>query len=151
MNTISHYMSGDHKQCDELFVVAERGVADGRWADADAAYALFQQAMEQHFAMEEEVLFPAFETAAGSSMGPTQVMRVEHRQMRELLQQMQQAAAARQVDEFLGASETLLILMQQHNMKEEQILYPMSERTLAAGGDAVLERMQALRTTHASG
>lgn len=151
MNTISQYMSGDHEQCDELFVAAERCVSDGRWTDADAAYAAFHEAMERHFAMEEDVLFPAFETAAGSSMGPTQVMRMEHRQMRELFEQMQQAVAAQQADEFLGASETLLILMQQHNMKEEQILYPMSERTLAGGGGAVLEQMQALRTTHAAG
>ncbi len=150
MNTISHYLSGDHKQCDQLFIAAERGVAEGHWADAAAAYGAFQQAMLHHFAMEEEELFPAFETAAGSSMGPTQMMRMEHRQMRALFEQMQQAVTAQQADEFLGASETLLILMQQHNMKEEQILYPMSERTLAAGGGAVLERMQALRTTHAA-
>lgn len=149
MHSISRYMSDDHRQCDQLFVVAERHVAEQRWGDAGAAFAAFQQALVRHFAMEEDVLFPAFETAAGTAMGPTQVMRMEHLQMRELLTQLQHAAAARHGDEFLGAAETLLILMQQHNMKEEQILYPMTERTLAGGGAAVLEQLQTLHSAHA--
>jgi len=35
---------------------------------------------------------------------------------------------------FAGHAETLHILMQQHNMKEEQVLYPMTDRLL--GGQA---------------
>jgi len=42
--------------------------------------------------MEEEVLFPAFETRTGNTMGPTYVMRTEHEQIRALLQVMARAA-----------------------------------------------------------
>jgi hemerythrin-like domain-containing protein len=44
---------------------------------------------------------------------------------------MHAALAQRDGDEFAGEAETLLILMQQHNMKEENILYPMCDAHLA--------------------
>lgn len=75
--------------------------------------------------------------------GPSQVMRFEHAQMRDLLARMEQAAARHDGDEFSGLAETLLILMQQHNMKEENILYPMCERTLAGQALPVSAGLQA--------
>jgi hemerythrin-like domain-containing protein len=98
--------------------------------------------MRQHFKMEEEVLFPAFEQRTGMSMGPTQVMRMEHGQMRELFQAMADAVQKQDKDEFLGQAETLLVMMQQHNMKEEQILYRMADQMLSAEMEDVLQKMR---------
>jgi len=123
-----------HRLCDDLFVAAEEAVQRGDWAAAAPAYAKFDGQMQAHFEAEEAVLFPAFEDATGMSGGPTEMMRYEHEQMRALLAQMQEACAARDADAYGGAAETLLMLMQQHNMKEENILYPMCDQAL--GGDA---------------
>lgn len=144
MSTISQFMEDDHRHCDELFAAVENLVAAGEWQAAASAYEKFHTAMEHHLAMEEQELFPAFELASGSTMGPTQVMRMEHRQMRDLFEAMRAAIEARETEEYLGAGETLLILMQQHNMKEENILYPMTERALPDEGEAVLQRMRAI-------
>ncbi len=127
---ISSFMSDDHHRCDELFASAEHLVDGAQWDQAKNAVTKFLEAMEEHFLMEEETLFPQFEAASGNAMGPTQVMRHEHQQMRQLFAQMQTALQNKDNNNFLGASETLLILMQQHNMKEEQILYPMTDRFL---------------------
>ena len=97
----------------------------------------FQKELETHFCTEEEVLFPAFEATTGMTGGPTQMMRFEHAQMRDLMDQMRVALSGRNDDNFAGAAETLLILMQQHNMKEENILYPMCDRSLAAQADTL--------------
>jgi iron-sulfur cluster repair protein YtfE (RIC family) len=43
---------------------------------------------------------------------------------------------------YLGHSETLLLLMRQHNMKEEQVLYPMCEQHLNSA--ELIASMQAL-------
>lgn len=144
MTTISAFLSDDHRHCDLLFAGVEEQVANGDWDNADEGFKEMHQAIEHHFAMEEEVLFPAFEGVTGSTMGPTQVMRHEHQQMRQLFDQMEQALTSRQSDDYLGASETLLILMQQHNAKEEQILYPMTDAQLAAQSEELMQRMQAL-------
>ncbi|HHS83564.1 MAG TPA: hemerythrin domain-containing protein [Gammaproteobacteria bacterium] len=147
METISSYMEGQHLTCDEFFVDAERAVSEQNWAQAQKGFNAFHRAIEHHFAMEEEVLFPAVEEIAGTTMGPTQVMRMEHDQMRGLFSEMEQALAAKDADSFLGAAETLLVLMQQHNAKEEQIVYPMSDQLLASRVADVLSRMQAIASS----
>jgi len=133
-----------HKYCDEVFADAEDACANGDWAVGEKAFALLRNELETHFTGEEELLFPAFEAATGMSSGPTEVMRGEHRQMRDLLAQMQGALTARAGDDFGGAAETLLILMQQHNMKEENILYPMCDNALSASevGASLAARLQ---------
>jgi hemerythrin-like domain-containing protein len=58
-------------------------------------------------------------------------MRSEHAQMRALMQDMAQLLSSEQATDYLGCADTLLILMQQHNMKEENILYPMCSQQIA--------------------
>jgi hemerythrin-like domain-containing protein len=134
-----------HKHCDELFAEAENACANGDWPPAEKGFARLRDELETHFATEEEILFPAFEEATGMTSGPTGIMRTEHRGMRELLAQMQGALVARDGDAFGGSAETLLILMQQHNVKEENILYPMCDKALAASdvGLSLTERLTA--------
>lgn len=142
MDTISSFMTGDHHRCDELFAQAEAAASDRDWSAIAADFEAFLGSMRQHFKMEEEVLFPAFEQRTGMSMGPTQVMRMEHGQMRELFDAMAEAVKQQDRDEFLGQAETLLVMMQQHNMKEEQILYRMADQTLSAEMEEVLQKMR---------
>jgi iron-sulfur cluster repair protein YtfE (RIC family) len=124
-----------HKHCDEIFADAEEACGKGDWDAGTRTFATFAGQLETHFLSEEEVLFPAFESATGMVSGPTEVMRGEHRQMRDLLAQMKLALDERDGEGFGGAAETLLIMMQQHNMKEENILYPMCDNAL--GGSVV--------------
>jgi len=145
MPQIHTLLTTHHKYCDELFSTAEEAAHRGDWPACNAACERFSRETLAHFDGEENLLFPAFENATGMSMGPTQVMRQEHVQVRELLQQMNIAAADRDVVAFSGVAETLLILMQQHNMKEENILYPMCDNALGASdlGDNLAQRLKA--------
>ena len=142
MTSIPEYMTQTHASCDEQFTDAEQAVADGRWDEASTGFAAFVAACERHFAREEQVLFPQIERFTGQGGGPTQVMRMEHVQIRELMNQLERAVATDDEEEYLGFSETLLVMMQQHNMKEEQILYPMADQ--ATDTADVLGRMREL-------
>jgi iron-sulfur cluster repair protein YtfE (RIC family) len=137
MSILTEPLRHHHKHCDDLFASAEAAVVDRDWSGAQQKLPEFIAEMETHFRSEEETLFPAFEAATGMTMGPTRMMRLEHAQMRELFEQMSSALASRDSTVFAGAAETLLVLMQQHNMKEENILYPMCDRGLAAQSDAL--------------
>ena len=141
---ISDHMTNEHKHCDVLYLEAEKAASEGDWNATRQAHQKFCESMEKHFAMEEKVLFPDFEQAQGSDMGPTQLMRYEHEQMRGLMDSIQQALDAENKDEFLGEGETLLMFMQQHNSKEEMMLYPMADQLLAPQGEQVISRMQAI-------
>lgn len=144
MATIVEFLSNEHRCCDESFAATEEAAQTGDLPRCCADFRQFQAAMEDHFRKEEEVLFPAFEEASGMFMGPTRVMRLEHQQMRETLAAMDSTLAAGNLKDFLGQAETLLILMQQHNIKEEQILYPMCDRFLGSAAGSMIQAMQAI-------
>ncbi|MDO9467377.1 MAG: hemerythrin domain-containing protein [Thiobacillus sp.] len=144
MGTILEFLGSDHHACDNLFASAEDAVARNDWDSARSLFGQFQAAMARHLVMEEDVLFPAFESRTGTRAGPTEVMRMEHAQMRDLLEEMARAVTAGDQDRYLGLSETLNMLMQQHNLKEENMLYPMSDRVLGAERVAVIQSMEAV-------
>ena len=140
MEKIRPIFSSEHRHCDELFSVVETHVQKCDWHKAQTSLDEFVQEMERHFGKEEEVLFPALEERTGQTMGPTQVMRMEHGSMRQLFKDMQNAVTTQNSGQFLGLSETLLIMMQQHNYKEENILYPMADNVLADDVADILAR-----------
>ncbi len=127
---ISNYMKTEHRGCDTLFADAERAVIDGDFEKAQDLFVKFAEETLGHFKKEEEILFPTFEEVTGSTEGPTQMMRYEHEQMRELIGRMAGAVEESDKDAFLSIAESMMILMQQHNMKEEQMLYAMCDRAI---------------------
>ncbi len=143
MHTIQQFMAGDHRRCDDIFVQVEQAIAAAQWERARAVFADFRSAVLRHFEAEETLLFPAFEERTGMTQGPTAVMRSEHEQMRELLDAARDALAAQDADAYAGEAETLLIMMQQHNMKEENMLYPMCVQRLADQTETLLADMLA--------
>ncbi len=130
MSTIPDYMTQKHRHCDDIFTLAESAAAEKNWAEADKQWQLFVNELELHLQAEENILFPQFEEATGMTAGPTQVMRGEHQQMRALVSDINDALKAEDKDQFLGLSETMMVLMQQHNMKEEMMLYPMCQQQI---------------------
>ena len=143
METIRKCLTEDHRACDAAFAATEQAVAAGGWKTAGVAFNTLRNAMLAHLAAEEEILFPAFEARTGMTMGPTRVMRAEHAQMRELLAAAAEALAVKDADDYAGNAETLLILAQQHNMKEENVLYPMCDQHLAGEVEALVRRLEA--------
>lgn len=140
---ISSYLTDDHRRCDRLLAACEAAITASTWQAADEAAIAFRDALLHHFALEEEVLFPDLEQANPAAAGPTGVMRMEHRQIRQLLDELAAAVRVRDGESCLGNLETLHMLGQQHNTKEEGILYPLADRSLQEGTDALLERLRA--------
>jgi len=124
----------EHRHCNALFLYAERLAAAAQWGEAQLTLDDFGRALEAHLAAEEEMLFTTLEAWYGGPVLPAQAMRREHAEMRSLLRDLEEAARAGDADEFAGLADTLLTLMQQHDAKEERVLYPMAERMLAEAG-----------------
>lgn len=132
----------DHRRCDAGWADVEVAAESSEEQALSECWQRFDRNLRRHLAMEEELLFPAFEAATGMrDAGPTHVMRMEHEQMRGVLTQMAAAVARGDRDELLDQGETLHILIQQHNMKEEGMLYPMAEQVLAGEWPALREKL----------
>lgn len=139
------FFSRDHRACDDLWAQLEAAVDAGESSQVATLWKRFDAAMRRHFAMEEQVLFPALENATGMhGMGPTAVMRAEHAQMCGVLDQMARDAERGDFDNLLDQGDTLLMLTQQHNVKEEGVLYPLAEQHLAGQWVQLVEKLDAM-------
>jgi len=124
--SISDHYGEDHDRLDELFHRFQTLKSSDR-ESAVRAFQEFKTGLEQHIVWEEEILFPAFEHKTGMTDGPTQVMRWEHQQIRAFLEAIagKLAAGANTIaDDEAG----LLAVLESHNHKEENILYPMIDQ-----------------------
>ncbi len=137
MTSIQEFMTQHHKQCDDLLVEAEGAIANNDWTEVATDWNAFEKETLHHFELEEQVLFPEFEAQTGMVGGPTNVMRQEHSQIKAMFEQMKQAIAEQDQERAMGVIESTMLFIQQHNMKEEQILYPMSDNRLSNGEELV--------------
>ncbi|MBI4346700.1 MAG: hemerythrin domain-containing protein [Elusimicrobia bacterium] len=138
---ISAFFEQDHSEIDRIL----GAVAFDAPEKAVPAFAEFDRRLERHIEWEEKILFPAVGAKAPAlEGGPLRVMRFEHEQIRgskataaSRLRAGDSKGARRAVDEMLAVLEG-------HNMKEEEILYPACDRLLTdAERKAILDRVRA--------
>ena len=139
--TIKDFMTHKHRECDEYLSKAEEALENGDRDKALEEYMKFKNETLLHFEMEEDYLFPMFEEKTGMTQGPTQVMRMEHSQAKALFQKLDEAIESMDKDRFFGLSESMMILLQQHNAKEEQMLYTMMQMHLGDKNDEIVKHL----------
>jgi uncharacterized protein (DUF2249 family)/hemerythrin-like domain-containing protein len=142
---VTEFLGWDHQRLDVLFALAERRANSGDFFEATTQFAEFRCGLERHIAIEEQVLFPLFEERAGMASGPTTVMRLEHSEIARILDEIGEALADEDTSALMGAAGELREVLGGHNLKEERILYPMTDRALAdpRDRDDLVRRMQA--------
>ena len=144
MKPITVFMEQDHDRLDGLFknfqAEKTRDVAK-----AKECFSEFKRGLQRHIVWEEEFLFPRFEERTGAGNGgPTAVMRLEHRRVKELLEGIHDRVAAGKTDtdEYERELKDVLLV---HNTKEESVLYPGIDGCLSeAEAAGLITAMQAL-------
>jgi iron-sulfur cluster repair protein YtfE (RIC family) len=95
---------------------------------AGAALGEFVHGLETHMDLEERLLFPLFERCTGLEWGPTQTLRADHAQLRERLAEVT-AAVCDDAAHALNL-KTLRSLLAAHDVREENLLYPVLDQML---------------------
>ena len=134
MNWLDH----DHRNFESL-VYRCRSASDA--ADWGAVKRLVDQlasAYRSHVVIEEQVLFPAYESHPGSSAKPTDTLKADHAQIFRLFSHV-----TKQLDDQAhdGVADDLAMLFRtlaRHHEKEEEIFLPMASEALYANKDAIL-------------
>jgi iron-sulfur cluster repair protein YtfE (RIC family) len=142
--SISKYFETDHDRLDELFKNFQ-SLKRTDYPEAKGFFREFKFGLQRHIVWEEEILFPLFEEKSGMTQGgPTEMMRIEHRQIGERLEAIHKKVKL--ADPNSDEEEKLLLaILSVHNMKEENILYPMIDRAATdADRTAVFEKMESL-------
>ena len=137
--TITEFMSKDHDRLDALFASFAKTKDAG---EAKSLFARFAAGLKTHIVWEEDLLFPPFEEKTGMrAMGPTEVMRAEHREIKEILSRIDENLQRSRDTAELHAA--LLDVLGGHNDKEEGILYPALDRLLSrAEAEKVLAEIE---------
>ena len=140
--SVASVLSLDHDRLDDLFGATQQAMAAGRFTDATSLFAQFRAGLERHIRIEEDLVFPAFERLARiqAEAGPTAVMRIEHRAIERLLEAVGEKLA--QGRGASGEAAELQRVLAAHNMKEESVLYPMTDSL--AGPDGARELVLAM-------
>lgn len=121
--TISKYYEEDHDRLDGLFNSFQQNKRTD-FSRAREYFVQFKFGLQRHIIWEEEILFPFFEQKIGEAFSrPVYMMRLEHRQIGKLLEMIHNKV--REGDPNTDKEEQeLLSFLGNHNVKEEQILYP---------------------------
>ena len=141
MTTIYEFLSKDHDRLDSIFEEFKKI----RKTDISSARTLirdFNTGLQRHIAWEEDILFPIFEQETGMrDAGPTAVMRMEHRQIKSFLEEIDAKVLAEELEGIDVIENGLLEVLESHNHKEENILYPAIDNLATEQ-----EKEQAIRT-----
>ncbi len=124
MTTILEFMSVDHDRLDNKI----RMYSKEKLVDIERAQIIFlsfKNELERHIIWEEDILFPVFERKTGiKDVGPTSVMRMEHAQIKDHLQEIKRKLHTKKIQDPCKEEVVLFKVLESHNQKEENILYP---------------------------
>jgi|SRR3989338_582496 len=142
--SITSYYEKDHDRLDGLFK-AYQTLKRTDFDKAKPNFRDFKFGLQRHIIWEEEILFPLFEEKTGMrNGGPTEVMRMEHREIGAILEAIHEKVKARD-PESDSDEQKLLTVLGNHNMKEENILYPAIDRSINDNErKAVFKKMEEL-------
>ncbi len=105
-------------------------------------FEIFASKFESHMAVEEEVLFPAYEGVKGIPKEPMRALREEHQRIMRFLLDIRAVLKiqdANHVMESLGPFEEAML---NHHEKEESFFLPMAEYFLNPQKEILLARLQ---------
>jgi len=131
MNKVFDFMAQDHDRLDGIFQEF-RGTKVQDLKKAKSYFHDFKIGLQKHIVWEEEILFPIFENKTGMfETGPTAVMRMEHRQIKEFLEKIHDQILKGETSKIDELEKGLIEVLTTHNQKEESILYPWIDDSLS--------------------
>jgi iron-sulfur cluster repair protein YtfE (RIC family) len=128
--SVTEYLAADHRRIDAVIADIGAMIEDNELERADSCFGDLDAALRRHIHIEEEILFPIFEAAVGLS-GPTSVMRFEHRKIEGWLDELKGALFESSRPRASTAMAELVQVLEQHNHKEEAVLYPRTDAALS--------------------
>lgn len=141
MSDSDNWLVHDHSWYEALVLRCQLAVAGEDWAAADQDFKDLVARLKTHMAMEECVLYPAYEAASHVPQGPTTALRREHDEIVRLVQDIVRLLKSRDSDHVLDSLTQLEQVMFKHHEKEEDIFLPMASHILTAKREEILAQL----------
>ncbi|HYQ72147.1 MAG TPA: hemerythrin domain-containing protein [Gammaproteobacteria bacterium] len=143
MGNTDNWLVHEHSLYEELLSSCQEAADMDDWETADLAFRDLVTHLKRHMALEEEVLYPAYESDPRAPQGPTTALREEHANIVRLIQDMARIIKSRNSEHVLEGLAQLEFHMIKHHEKEEDIFLPMASHILNANRDELLRKLEA--------
>ncbi|WP_055482745.1 hemerythrin domain-containing protein [Sphaerimonospora mesophila] len=138
--TLSSALEREHREIDEGIETFVAGLAEGREDTTPLKRAI--EGLRRHIYLEEEFLFPPLREAG--MMAPIFVMLREHGEIWQAMDRLDaEIGKGVAADPVRGLCAELLDRLEQHNSKEEPIIYPQADSVLTPEATDHLQRFLA--------
>lgn len=151
MTDPDNWLVHEHSLYEELLSRCQESVDMEDWNTADLVFHELVMHLKRHMALEEEVLYPAYEAAAHAPQGPTIALRAEHDIIVRLIQDMARIIKSRDSDHVLEGLVHLENEMIKHHEKEEDIFLPMASYILRDSRADLLRKLDEIDVSKIQG
>lgn len=121
-------VASQHHQLDEFHEAFENALARGDGQAAEQSFARFADALEGHFALEEQVYFPALHGGDAVTSAELADLVREHEALRGALGEIFAALRARDLDACDAALHAWLPRLVLHERREEALMARQGQR-----------------------
>ena len=142
MNSTDNWLVHEHSLYEDLLSECHDAVENEDWEGVNLIFNQLVMHLKRHITLEEEVLYPAYESAPHAPQGPTTALREEHSTIIRLLQDMAPVIRTRDSEHLLYCLAHLENQMIKHHEKEEDIFLPMASHILNSSRDELLSRLR---------
>ena len=143
MNPADNWLVHEHSLYENLLSLCRDAAEAEDWATVDRVIRELVTHLKRHMALEEEVLFPAYEATPHAPQGPTTALRAEHDDIVRLIRDTARVIRTRDSEPVLECLVQLDARMIKHHEKEEDIFLPMASHILDSRRDELLRELQA--------
>jgi len=141
MSNSDNWLVHEHSKYENLLSQCQDAVEMEDWGTVDQVFNELVTHLQRHMALEEEVLYPAYESTTHAPQGPTTALREEHSGLVRLIRDMARIIKTRDSEHVLESVAHLEYQMIKHHEKEEDIFLPMASYILNAGRDELVRKM----------
>ncbi|MCS7158496.1 MAG: hemerythrin domain-containing protein [Blastocatellia bacterium] len=126
-----------HERLNELFLQHQEALLEQDLARARERLAVYERELLAHMRPEEDLLLPVYARAGAIPGGPIELFLGEHRKMREFLERFRLTLAefeahpadlCRRIIRLLDEQAMFKHLVEHHDLREQNILYPALDR-----------------------
>jgi hemerythrin-like domain-containing protein len=141
MNSADNWLVHEHSLYEELLSQCMNAVDMEEWGAVNLAFNELVTHLKRHMALEEEVLYPAYEATAHAPQGPTTALREEHDHIVRQIQDMARIIKTRDSEHVLECLVHLESRMIKHHEKEEDIFLPMASHILSESREELSRKL----------
>jgi uncharacterized protein (DUF2249 family)/hemerythrin-like domain-containing protein len=136
--SVGEYLHQDHRRLDAMLGEVEWLASRGLFNKARERFQELRCGLKRHIGLEDEIVFRKYEAITHVRDGPTRWMRLEHQQICEAMEQVDEELAAGNAVRVQEAVALFERLTEEHDRAEEHVVYPAIDRALRSDAPAEL-------------